>query len=272
MNSACQIRMFVNAPKAYANRKFQNRVGNSKRGKPKDFDVSEPPPKVRKINSRPIARPRRRTGSNVITEPDLHTRIQSQALTPSTLQQSDMRFLTPPPYASRSDSHGATRFVPSHIQAHVPQHAYANSPSQVISPSVRQVHTMPPQQQTPLISTPVLSYGNHSAPPSPEDPNTVFDPETGSWSSLHPCQSAFDNALLFDEPWPGRQPGHIRTGPIANLFAARPEAAKEALSPSQHGSLPASGVPEYWNHQRGVQPLPNVQESCYEDRSSIPRD
>ncbi|KAF2829569.1 hypothetical protein CC86DRAFT_286531, partial [Ophiobolus disseminans] len=33
MNSACQIRMFVNAPRAYANRKHQNRVGNSKRGR-----------------------------------------------------------------------------------------------------------------------------------------------------------------------------------------------------------------------------------------------
>ncbi|KAF2703660.1 hypothetical protein K504DRAFT_391895, partial [Pleomassaria siparia CBS 279.74] len=31
MNSACQIRMFVNAPKAYAGRKLNNRVGNSKR-------------------------------------------------------------------------------------------------------------------------------------------------------------------------------------------------------------------------------------------------
>ncbi|KAF2129400.1 hypothetical protein P153DRAFT_268651, partial [Dothidotthia symphoricarpi CBS 119687] len=33
MNSACQVRMFVNAPRAYENRKVQNRVGNSKRGK-----------------------------------------------------------------------------------------------------------------------------------------------------------------------------------------------------------------------------------------------
>ncbi|KAF2690500.1 hypothetical protein K458DRAFT_289250, partial [Lentithecium fluviatile CBS 122367] len=32
MNSACNIRMFVNAPKAYANRKYQNREGNRKRG------------------------------------------------------------------------------------------------------------------------------------------------------------------------------------------------------------------------------------------------
>ena len=33
MTSACQIRMFVNAPRAYANRKHQNRIGNSKRPK-----------------------------------------------------------------------------------------------------------------------------------------------------------------------------------------------------------------------------------------------
>ncbi|KAF2871361.1 hypothetical protein BDV95DRAFT_494273, partial [Massariosphaeria phaeospora] len=39
MNSACQIRMFVNAPKAYANRKQQNRVGNSKRGRTKEPDT-----------------------------------------------------------------------------------------------------------------------------------------------------------------------------------------------------------------------------------------
>ncbi|KAF2750321.1 hypothetical protein M011DRAFT_397460, partial [Sporormia fimetaria CBS 119925] len=33
MTSACQIRMFVNAPRAYARRKEANRHGNSKRGK-----------------------------------------------------------------------------------------------------------------------------------------------------------------------------------------------------------------------------------------------
>ncbi|KAF2733694.1 hypothetical protein EJ04DRAFT_438625, partial [Polyplosphaeria fusca] len=35
MNSACQIRMFVNAPRAYAQRKLNNRVGNRKRGRTK---------------------------------------------------------------------------------------------------------------------------------------------------------------------------------------------------------------------------------------------
>ncbi|KAF2626760.1 hypothetical protein BU25DRAFT_342855, partial [Macroventuria anomochaeta] len=33
VNSASQIRMFVNAPIAYASRKLQNRLGNSKRGR-----------------------------------------------------------------------------------------------------------------------------------------------------------------------------------------------------------------------------------------------
>ncbi|KAL1605775.1 hypothetical protein SLS59_003579 [Nothophoma quercina] len=36
VNSACQIRMFVNAPIAYAARKEQNRIGNSKRGRTRD--------------------------------------------------------------------------------------------------------------------------------------------------------------------------------------------------------------------------------------------
>ncbi|OAG10253.1 uncharacterized protein CC84DRAFT_475903 [Paraphaeosphaeria sporulosa] len=52
MNSACQIRMFVNAPKAYANRKYQNRVGNSKRGRNKDSDPANRPSKTHAFDSK----------------------------------------------------------------------------------------------------------------------------------------------------------------------------------------------------------------------------
>jgi hypothetical protein len=53
MNSACQIRMFVNAPRAYANRKHQNRVGNSKRGKGKNATDANPrPTKAPRITGR----------------------------------------------------------------------------------------------------------------------------------------------------------------------------------------------------------------------------
>lgn len=55
VNSASQIRMFVNAPIAYAQRKVQNRQGNSKRGRAKD--ASDP-------NQRPATR--RKTGARLV--------------------------------------------------------------------------------------------------------------------------------------------------------------------------------------------------------------
>jgi hypothetical protein len=45
MSSAWQIRMFVNAPKAYAKRKDQNRVGNSKRPNAKSNGLTENEPR-----------------------------------------------------------------------------------------------------------------------------------------------------------------------------------------------------------------------------------
>jgi hypothetical protein len=67
MNSACQIRMFVNAPRAYANRKYQNRVGNSKRGKPKDAEeyTNTKASKIRRTTLRPTTRVR--TSSALMT-------------------------------------------------------------------------------------------------------------------------------------------------------------------------------------------------------------
>lgn len=56
MNSACQIRMFVNAPRSYANRKCQNRVGNSKRGRPKDANTRETPSKSRRVTAQPATK------------------------------------------------------------------------------------------------------------------------------------------------------------------------------------------------------------------------
>ena len=48
MTSKCQIRMFVNAPRAYAARKSANRVGNSKRKKATDFPSTTRPAKNRR--------------------------------------------------------------------------------------------------------------------------------------------------------------------------------------------------------------------------------
>jgi hypothetical protein len=73
MNSGSQIRMFVNAPIAYAARKYQNRVGNSKRGRATGADP----------NPRPAAKGRRtarstRARSNTVAS----ERVQSRDTTP----------------------------------------------------------------------------------------------------------------------------------------------------------------------------------------------
>ncbi|KAJ4301758.1 hypothetical protein N0V90_003852 [Kalmusia sp. IMI 367209] len=102
MNSACQIRMFVNAPKAYANRKYQNRVGNSKRGRTKESDAFDTPPKARKLNAKSSARSRR-AGSNMPTSTP-QARTHSETSTSSPFLRSQPRFSTPP--AQFVGSHG----------------------------------------------------------------------------------------------------------------------------------------------------------------------
>lgn len=52
VNSASQIRMFVNAPIAYAARKYQNRLGNSKRGRANATDSDPRSVKIRRTGTR----------------------------------------------------------------------------------------------------------------------------------------------------------------------------------------------------------------------------
>lgn len=80
MNSACQIRMFVNAPRAYANRKHQNRVGNSKRGRTKDTsDANSRPTKAARTTGGRRTRARSTTASELPSSRDT-TPQQQQSL------------------------------------------------------------------------------------------------------------------------------------------------------------------------------------------------
>lgn len=88
LNSACQIRTFVNAPKAYANRKHQNRLGNSKRGRAKDATDDNPKPaKARRTGGK-------RTTARSNTTPDVPA---SRGNTPQ-YQQQQMQNTAPMPY------------------------------------------------------------------------------------------------------------------------------------------------------------------------------
>ena len=270
MNSACQIRMFVNAPKAYANRKYQNRVGNSKRGKPKDSDAAEPPSKARKLNSKQATRARR-SESDVLGEPSAHARLNSRASHLSPLPQSYIGFTTPPPYPVSPEPRAIPSLAPMYSQPHAQQRTYAMSLPARASPLARRVSSIPPQQHTPLRSTATLAHDTHSAPPSPDDA-PVSHVSDVDWSSIQRYGNTFypGDAPLFDESWrwSNRVSEHVFTGADANLFTVHPEAASKVLSPGQQldGAFASTNsFPEYWEHQHGIQPLPDLQ-NPYEDK------
>lgn len=274
MNSACQIRMFVNAPKAYANRKYQNRVGNSKRGRPKDSDVGEPSSKARRLNPKQATRTRRSV-SNTPTEPSAHVQVHSRAPNLLNPPQSHVRYPTPP-YAVNSGSQPMAHMAPLYNRSHVQQRVYATSPlnplnSPRASPLVQRESTMPPQQHTPLISTPGLSHGHHSAPPSPDDAKATHDSEI-DWSSIQRYGGTMNpgDAVLFDDPWrwPIGPSEQILTGVGANLFSVHPEAADKVLTtrPEIEGAFTSmSSLPSFWQQQHGVQPLPDLPTNPYAD-------
>jgi hypothetical protein len=177
MNSACQIRMFVNAPRAYANRKHQNRVGNSKRGRTKDTpDANPKSAKMQKRGSR-------RTRARSTTASDLPS---SRDTTPQ--QQSISRSIPPyysspsQPQSSRSPQPGVTIYsdtqsLPLHGSSlSVPLHSFGLRSVVAMSPPTSSPRTpLAPQSYTPRMTTEPLHYQSpfdnkaYSASASPDD-------------------------------------------------------------------------------------------------------
>jgi hypothetical protein len=217
VNSACQIRMFVNAPIAYAARKHQNRIGNSKRGRTKGTsDSKSRPTKARRIGGRQT-----RTQSTTVSEAPA-----SRDTTPQ-LQSSESSVL--PYYETATSQQTPSSPTPAYLAPRQPLRRLAISttqaptdyrkPTTTAPPSMIKaimstsalsrsamppptlpgsrcyneiVKTMPPTQPSPLLSTPSLSYSFHSAPPSPDEQKyRVAADSPNSWPNTDP----FDNSL-----------------------------------------------------------------------------
>lgn len=197
MNSACQIRMFVNAPRAYANRKHQNRVGNSKRGRTKD--TPDPNPKGGKMARTGSKRTRARS----TTTSDMPG---SRDTTPQTLQPLQRTPLAPPYYTTPAAQQiSPSPMGPGYVAArtttlHRPtmsahrssfgQHSIPAMSPPTSSPRllhVPQSHvprmtTEPPQLQSPFMSPPPPIPLNYSAPASPDDvKHVVTDAGLDDW-------------------------------------------------------------------------------------------
>ncbi|KAF2268724.1 hypothetical protein CC78DRAFT_607909 [Lojkania enalia] len=164
MNSACQIRMFVNAPRAYAQRKLNNRVGNSKRGRGKK-DTDEP------VSVRGAKRP-------LTTEYYAESSIAKRAtnhrnerpalknLAPNVQEQRTQRsvYPTPPPPLAPTSAlpyFRSNAFPPAESNLYTGNTSLEHHLVMPMSPPQRSVlaprFTSTPHQNTPLMSPPLYS-------------------------------------------------------------------------------------------------------------------
>ncbi|KAH7130141.1 hypothetical protein B0J11DRAFT_602362 [Dendryphion nanum] len=249
MNSACQIRMFVNAPRAYAARKSANRVGNSKRKKATDFPASRPMKRTR-LNARSIS-------SNLLqATPELPTTV----LQSHPRQFLPLHLLAPKPNLSAVDMNGH-QLVDEKARLMSPPLPYSYD----VPPSL---DSLPPQGFTSFMSSTPHSHHSNTLPLTPDDilnsaansslsaawdtnPNAgasqcTFFPETHSsepyyWDHINPPPSHTDPNLIFDfEP------------DLANGLPTFPIGTKESDEGNYGGDFQT-----FWDSQHGVQSFPS---------------
>jgi hypothetical protein len=206
MASACQIRMFVNAPKAYAGRKLNNRIGNSKRKRARDPPGAKAtkkredilrPAKTRKSLARSSAK-KRQPSTPTDSLPQFGERsiqttqhLQDRALQPpysSTLQQ-----LVSSPTLSNHTPTSSQFFTPTerHRSTAGPSfrhqlHMAAISPPQLQphAPHTPRITPMLPTHKSPLVSPPALSHFSASAPVTPELTQAANDALDYPWQQV----------------------------------------------------------------------------------------
>ncbi|CAO2654598.1 Nn.00g113310.m01.CDS01 [Neocucurbitaria sp. VM-36] len=292
MNSACQIRMFVNAPKAYSNRKHQNRVGNSKRpgAKASTLDPTTRSSKVRKTSDR---RSRARssttssmiTSSNVTVQPPREMSIMPPFTNPALQRVSSSApsggFHAPqapamhqPIVRSQRSSFGQHQATPISPSATSPR-----ATSYTISlPHIPRITSMPPAQQSPFLSPPLLSQGHFSAPATPDDMNSSnVDAPLNSWPQTSMCSDSFSAAFQGSHtsgdtcfPQVADWSQNVSTfapftpcelAGTANYFEHHPEigvtmADVEQQPPTQVGDISHNvDLSSVWQQQQSVQPF-----------------
>jgi len=235
MNSACQIRMFVNAPKAYANRKYQNRVGNSKRGRPKDID-EEPAGRPSKMKRTPL---RPTTRARAISH--LSSRSVNQTPDATQHQPQAQPYLTPPTQTVASPNTMPTgNFTSRHSTTLLP----AQPPSFTVN---RMDFASPPSLRNSLRHANTTAHAQHSSSPQHQIPvsglpearrptQVIQPPEVPleTWSSMQAYDRRHGITIsntepLFGHDWilnSGDQPNVEST----NLFEQHPDAVSLGLS------------------------------------------
>jgi hypothetical protein len=278
MNSACQIRMFVNAPRAYANRKHQNRVGNSKRGRTKDTpDPNPKPAKAQRTGGKrtrarsttasdmPSSRgttPQHQVQSQHVMPPRLHYAPASQHLAPSAI-------ITNRPIPCVTSVHRSTLSLPHHSfdpYSNVAMSPPTSSPHPQ-SHTPRMIATVSPHLKSPFMSPPPPppSLDQCSSPTSPLDAKPldfdrdwqtemVYTPEGASPYPMAVDPMLTQWGLQHCEESNLHQFGQQHSG-FVNLSDIEHAASDRAVGGSASGDFR-----DFWNMQSDVQKFPEQRE------------
>ncbi|KAG9378239.1 hypothetical protein A1F94_011355 [Pyrenophora tritici-repentis] len=250
MSSAWQIRMFVNAPKAYSKRKDQNRVGNSKRPNARSSEVPDhnpraaKRPRVKQTRTQPSAemplprntppqRPYEPSGLPYFTTPATQRSIQSPPTSAFRAPQAPSMLPSSRPSVSSLGQGQLNLMSPPGLSLQ----AILRTPQlRAQTQSIMRVPSLPPVEQFPF-SPSTVPYSNFPASPTPGDvkpahpdqnfnswPHTtaVGDFPYGIYPNMNPVESSQFPAIedwqhgVFDFPT-------SITPENANLFAHHPE-------------------------------------------------
>jgi hypothetical protein len=282
MNSACQIRMFVNAPRAYSNRKHQNRVGNSKRGRTKDpSDSNSRASKIQKTGSRQY-RTRVATESDPVSERRISQPLQqSQELNslPYDVAPSSHHVIPHPLRDFGSPQQDSSKLTPhisfagQQIDPNLPLPSTTPPFSETFQTNIQMPHStpMPPPQHSPFLSPPTPSHTTYSTPATPlnTNPNPAMSPwqsnstpsftSTHSNETAHPANLLDDVAVSYDWLWLDMKSSHPTNAySNTNLFETYPGAHDTFTDVAQAVSR-VDGIPDFqtlWESQSGVQTFP----------------
>lgn len=269
ITSACQIRMFVNAPRAYARRKEANRHGNSKRGKALS---GKPEPgtrssRARKLSMRQANRSRQSTPC-APTSASANAKPAHQDIRPT----GQVPLPEGPYYHLAHAQH--LQPVPG-VESH-----YNNQSPCLQGYSVSSTSMSPPQQaarNSPFTNGPPQSYGSPSImSPSPmpniatiaspgvvNNSQYVEDSFNPSWNQADLISDSSYNILLQSTEGFNMDTWGQENATIKSTETAPQEHTGSRVDPTLTDSLDdelnntESGFREYWTSQHNFHPLPH---------------
>lgn len=268
MASACQIRMFVNAPRAYARRKEANRHGNSKRGKANHTNhvISSRISKPRGPNMRQATRSRRSTPCTsppaAMAHPHQDIDIQVQNQLPHLPY-----YLKPPSQVTSSPP--AANHLPPKLTAFMPHPSHSDGgiisdnrmtttppPPPQPHANIPPIASIPLQHNSPLLSSLSIRRSQALSPGTLDDHKGLSNDLSTSW----PHADSFGNSSSYLSP-PDEA---LFDFALWNMETGRPSSSGMRY-PGEVQSTHMSGFDEanidpsfytYWSSQSNAQPFP----------------